>query len=66
MAKKKSKVLDGMTSFLTTVGALNWGLVGIASFNIVEEIFGVSTITTVIYSLIGLSAIYSGYKLFIK
>lgn len=47
---------------LTIVGALNWGLVGLFGFNLVAQIFGDMTIMSrIIYSLVGLSAIVSGY-----
>ncbi len=43
---------------LVVVGALNWGLVGFFQFNLVESLFGIgSTLTMVIYDLVGLSAI---------
>ena len=42
----------------TIVGALNWGLVGLFSFNLVEAIFGVDTLlTNVIYTFVGLAGI---------
>lgn len=43
---------------LAIIGALNWGLVGIANFNLVDYIFGIGSIVSrVLYSLIGLSGI---------
>ena len=43
---------------LTIVGALNWGLVGLFSFNLVEAIFGVDTLlTNVVYTFVGLAGI---------
>lgn len=43
---------------LTIIGALNWGLVGIAEFNLVAFIFGDMTlISRIIYVLVGISAI---------
>ena len=43
---------------LVIIGALNWGLVGVLQFNLVEAIFGVgSAITRVIYVLVGLAGI---------
>ena len=50
---------------LTIVGALNWGLVGLFGFNLVAQIFGYMTIMSrIIYSLVGLSAIASGYFMY--
>jgi uncharacterized protein len=56
-------VVNAVTFALVLVGALNWGLVGIAQFDVVATLFGmsfgqVSPITSVIYSLVGLSAVY--------
>lgn len=42
---------------LLVVGGLNWGLVGAFDFNLVTTIFGDSMITTIVYILVGLSAI---------
>ena len=43
---------------LTIIGALNWGLVGLFNFNLVESIFGVDALLTkVIYSFVGLAGI---------
>lgn len=49
---------------LAVIGALNWGLVGLLQFNLVEALFGVgSIVTTVIYDLVGLSAlVLIGFK----
>ena len=46
--------LDFITLLLVVVGALNWGLVGLARFDLVAEVFGlqfgqVSAATSVIY-----------------
>lgn len=43
---------------LTIIGAINWGLVGLFNFNLVEAIFGVDALfTKVIYSFVGLAGI---------
>ena len=34
------KALDVITGILVIVGALNWGLVGTAQFNLVAALFG--------------------------
>lgn len=44
---------------LVVVGGLNWGLVGLFNFDLVAAIFGsMSTISRVVYVLVGLAAIY--------
>ena len=41
---------------ISIVGALNWGLIGLFGFNLVETIFGINTfLTTLIYILVGVS-----------
>ena len=42
---------------LVIVGALNWGLVGLFEFNLVEEIFGAGTVVDVIYAIVGLAGL---------
>jgi len=48
-----------VTSFvLVVVGALNWGLVGLFNFNLVETIFGgVEWLERLIYVLVGAAAV---------
>jgi len=57
------KTLDVIAAVLLVVGGLNWGLVGVARFDLVAAIFGMhfgetSTLTAVVYALVGLSALY--------
>jgi uncharacterized membrane protein YuzA (DUF378 family) len=53
------KVLYWIALVLVIVGGLNWGLVGLLDYDLVASIFGdMTTITKVIYDLIGLAAIY--------
>ena len=56
-------VVNVVTFVLVLVGALNWGLVGVARFDLVATVFGlsfgqVSPLTSAIYSLVGISALY--------
>ncbi len=51
--------LDWVAFVLVAVGALNWGLVGIFDWDLVAAIFGdMSTITRVVYTLVGVAALY--------
>ncbi len=44
---------------LLIIGGLNWGLVGLFKYDLVAAIFGdLSTVTRVVYTLVGLAAIY--------
>lgn len=50
--------LDWLTLILVIVGGLNWGLQALG-WNLVEAIFVQgSTLTNIIYGLVGLSALY--------
>ncbi len=45
---------------LVTIGALNWGLVGIFQFNAVDSILGeMSILSRVVYALVGVSGLMS-------
>ena len=42
---------------ITIIGGINWGLVGLLDFNLVEAIFGASSvISRIVYSLVGLTS----------
>ncbi len=66
----KTKIFDMVALILVVVGGLNWGLVGLADFNLVTTIFGDgTTLTKVVYGLVGLSAVFiaaTSTKLFKK
>lgn len=54
---KQACLLCKAVGLLAVVGAINWGLIGAINLNLVERIFGASTITRVIYILVGLSGV---------
>jgi len=55
----KLNAFDWIVLILVIVGGLNWGLVGIFHFDLVAALFGVaSVVSKVVYSLVGLSALY--------
>ena len=57
------KVIDKIALVLIIIGAINWGLIGIFRFNLVEMIFGDMTIIArIIYTLVGISGLW-GIKL---
>ena len=52
--------LDWAAWVLLVVGGLNWGLVGLFGYDVVMMIFGAgTTLSEIVYVLIGLSALYS-------
>ena len=57
------KQLDVIAAVLVVVGALNWGLVAVARFDLVAALLGmsfgeVSPLTAVVYGLVGLAGLY--------
>lgn len=53
------KLLHMVAFLLTVVGAVNWGLVGLMDFNLVNAVVGsVPSVERVVYILVGLSAVY--------
>lgn len=54
------KILYNIVLALVIIGALNWLLIGIFNFNLVSTLFGdMSTISRIIYALVGVSGIIS-------
>lgn len=52
---------------LTIVGGINWGLVGIADFNLVNMLLGFAPmLERIVYIVVGLSAIYAAYDMMQK
>ena len=53
-------IMDRIALILAVIGGLNWGSVGLFRFDIVAAICGgqTSTLSRVIYTLVGLSAIW--------
>lgn len=52
--------LNVITLVLVIVGGLNWGLVGLAQFDLVAALFGgqESALSRLVYILVGLSALW--------
>lgn len=50
--------IDKLSFILVLIGALNWGLLGLLNFNLVNVIFGgIPFLARMIYILVGLSAV---------
>lgn len=60
-------ILKKIILLLVIIGGINWGLVGLFNFNLVSTIFsgGLEFIARVIYTLVGLAALYSITFLFV-
>lgn len=61
------KVIDKIALLLIVIGAINWGLIGLFNFNLVDTIFGTaSLISRIIYVLVGISGLWGIKLLFDK
>ena len=56
------KALDIVAGILVIVGALNWGLVGAANFNLVTAIFGQTILASIVFILVGLAGAYQLFR----
>ncbi len=57
------KKLEWVAAVLVLVGALNWGLVALAQFDLVAAVFGLefgetNAASRIVYGLVGLAAVY--------
>jgi uncharacterized membrane protein YuzA (DUF378 family) len=57
------KQLNVIAAVLVVVGALNWGLIAVAGFDLVATLFGmqfgeVSAASALVYGLVGLAGLY--------
>jgi len=57
------KKIDLIAAVLVLVGALNWGLVAIAEFDLVATVFGMefgetNVASRIVYGLVGLAGVY--------
>lgn len=52
------KYFDITVAILLVIGGLNWGLVGLFDFNLVSALLGQSALSSLVYILVGLSALY--------
>ena len=61
------KKVDVVAGALVIVGALNWGLVALAEFDLVAAVFGLgfgdtNAATRVVYGLVGLSGVWMAVR----
>ena len=55
----KNKALDCLALTIAIIGAVNWGLIGLFSFDLVAFIFGnMSWFSRIIYALVGIAGLY--------
>jgi len=59
--------ISWVTRILTIIGGLNWGLIGLANYNLVAAIFGEGTTAErVVYSVVGISALWELIRLLMR
>lgn len=61
-SSRSMSAMDWIAMTLLIVGGVNWGLIGLFNFDLVATLFGeMTTISRLVYVLVGLSALYSIY-----
>ena len=59
-------ILQKISLILTIIGAINWGLIGLFNFNLVDSLFGVdSFLSMLIYILVVIAGLINIMLLFI-
>ena len=54
------KALNAVILTLVIIGGINWGLIGLFNYNLVDSLFGtMSLMSRVIYTLVGVAAIWA-------
>ncbi len=54
------KALNGIALTLVIIGAINWLLIGVFKFNLVDTLFGsLSVLTRIIYIIVGIAGLWS-------
>ena len=55
----RNRALDCLALTIAIIGAINWGLIGLFSFDLVAFIFGnMSWFSRIIYALVGIAGLY--------
>lgn len=53
------KVVNIIALILVIIGAINWGLIGLFEFNLVDFLFGIGTVLSrIVYVLVGISGLW--------
>ena len=60
--------IDALAAVLVIVGALNWGLVALAEFDLVAAITGndfgeTSSLSRIVYGAVGIAGVYAAVRL---
>ena len=53
------RTFNAIVLTLVIIGGINWGLIGLFNYNLVDSLFGtMSLVSRIIYTLVGISAIW--------
>jgi hypothetical protein len=64
---KKLNWLKKTAKVLTSLGAINWGVIALLNVNLVTSILGTMPgLVTFVYALVGISGIYTLWDIFMK
>lgn len=63
--------IEKVSRLLAAIGAINWGLVSLAEFDLVAAIFGLefgqtNAATRIVYGLVGLAGVWVLSRLFVR
>ncbi|MEN6332701.1 MAG: DUF378 domain-containing protein [Phycisphaerales bacterium] len=58
------RTVDIIAMVLVLIGAINWGLIGLFSFDVIAAIFGQMTaVSRIVYTLVGVAGVYAIFAL---
>ena len=60
------KFIGYIAALFLIIGGLNWGLIGLANFNLVATLLGQSGLDRLVYIIVGLSAVWEIYAKFVQ
>ncbi len=59
------RIVQKVALVFTIIGAINWGLIGLFDFNLVESLFGAASfVSRAIYTIVGISGLINIMILF--
>ncbi|MBQ9730642.1 MAG: DUF378 domain-containing protein [Bacilli bacterium] len=59
------RIVQKVALVFTIIGAINWGLIGLFDFNLVDSLFGVASfVSRAIYTIVGISGLINIMILF--
>ena len=61
---EKMNMIQKIALVFTIIGAINWGLIGLFNFNLVEAVSGEALLSAIIYMIVGIAGIINIMLLF--